>query len=401
MIAKLKGVVERLNKLVLEERQQLDKLKAENREFDATEKDAYEKRAADIDQLEAERESLVALESRDKRNRELQERLDSLHTEPERPGGGPDPAAQEQRAAFINYVKRGERRGLIVSDDSKGGLFAPKDFRNELLKGIVEITPVRQFARVVPTSKTAVQWPKRTGQFAAQWSGEEETQTESTGSAFGLEEIPTHKLRAMVEMSSEMLEDESFDLEGFMRDEAMEQFALAEGTGFVSGNGVKKPFGFAADAAITNTKSGTNGDFDADDLIDVIYDLPDLYLQNSVIFLSRKTLKKIRKLKANNEYIWTAADFKSNDITKGMAPTILGRPYVTSQQMQDTGTAGNVSVVVGDLKRGYIIADRVDISILRDVYTKAGDDVVRMWFRKRTGGQVVMAEAIRRLEESA
>lgn len=401
MIAKLKGVVERLNKLVLEERQQLDKLKAENREFDATEKDAYEKRAADIDKLEAERESLVSLENRDKRNRELQERLDGLRTEPERAGGGSDQASQEQRAALMSYIKSGERRGLVVSEDSKGGYLAPKDFRAELLKGITELTPIRQYARVVPTTRSTVQWPKRTGQFSAQWSGEEETQSESTGLAFGLEEIPTHKLRALVELTTEMIEDSAFDVEQFILGEGAEQFALAESIAGVTGNGVKKLFGFAVDPAITNIKSGSNGDFDADDLIDLVYDLPETYLNNSVMFMSRKSLKKVRKLKANNEYIWTAADFKSNDITKGMAPTILGRPYVTSQQMADTGTAGAVSVVVGDLKRGYIIVDRVDVSILRDVYSKASDDVVRVWMRKRVGGQVVMAEAIRRLEESA
>jgi HK97 family phage major capsid protein len=70
-------------------------------------------------------------------------------------------------------------------------------------------------------------------------------------------------------------------------------------------------------------------------------------------------------------------------------------------EMQDTGTTGNVSVIVGDFRRGYLITDHVALQVLRDPYTQASSDLIRYWARRRVGGQVRLAEAIRRLEESA
>ena len=52
-------------------------------------------------------------------------------------------------------------------------------------------------------------------------------------------------------------------------------------------------------------------------------------------------------------------------------------------------------IAVGDFRRGYVIVDRLAISMLRDPYTQATMGKVRFIARKRVGGQVVLSEAIR------
>jgi len=57
--------------------------------------------------------------------------------------------------------------------------------------------------------------------------------------------------------------------------------------------------------------------------------------------------------------------------------------------------------VAGDFQKAYIIVDRIAIAILRDPYTQAATNSVRFHARKRVGGQVVMPEAIYKLEIAA
>ena len=58
-------------------------------------------------------------------------------------------------------------------------------------------------------------------------------------------------------------------------------------------------------------------------------------------------------------------------------------------------------VAFGDFSRGYMIVDRVGLAVLRDPFTQATSGNVRYYARKRVGGQVVLAEAIRTQTVSA
>ena len=57
-------------------------------------------------------------------------------------------------------------------------------------------------------------------------------------------------------------------------------------------------------------------------------------------------------------------------------------------------------IMFGDVRRAYTIVDRVNLSILRDPFTQATNGNVRFIARRRVGGQVVLAEAIRKLKVS-
>lgn len=308
----------------------------------------------------------------------------------------------EARAAWQRYLIDGVvERGLIKGDDAKGGFLAPKEFVQEMIEGITEWSPIRRLARVIQTSFTSVMMPKRTGQFAAVWTSEAGTRSETTGLTFGMEELPTHEFYALVDVSQQLLEDSVFNVEAYLRKEMMEQFAVAEAAAFMTGTGVGKPWGVVSDTAITDTNSGSNGDFDADDLIDLLYSLKQGYVNNATWMFNYTTLRKIRKLKSNNEYIWSPAATYPNNIVNGLAGTILGQPFLLAPEMANTGTTGNVSVICGDFRSGYLIVDRVQMQIMRDPYTQSTSGNIRFIARKRVGGQVVLAEAINRLKESA
>ncbi len=309
--------------------------------------------------------------------------------------------------AFAGFLRKGtermavdEMKALTVANDTTGGFLAPPEYVREIIKGEIEISPIRTVARVRQTGNRAVQVPKRTGQFAAQWTGEVETRSETAGLTYGLEELPTHELYALVDISQQDLEDAEFNLEEELGQEFAEQFALAEAAAFVNGNGVKRPAGFMDDTAVASDNSGSaaaiaDATGQANGLIDQFHNLKTAYARAGVWLLNRRTLGAVRKLKdANDNYVWQPG------LASGIPATILGAPYVETPDMPDEA-ANAFPIAFGDWRRAYLIVDRIAMSVLRDPFTQATSGSVRFIARRRVGGQVVLAEAIRKLKCSA
>lgn len=293
-----------------------------------------------------------------------------------------------------------EHKALSVGTDTTAGYLAPTEYVREIIKGVTELSPARAVVRVRQTANKAIQIPKRTGQFAAQWVAEAGTKTETTGLTYGLEELPCHELYALIDISNQMLEDSAFDMEAEVRMEASEQFAVAEGTAVVSGSGVGKPEGFMTNASVAETNSGSaatiaDADGQANGMITLFHAIKTAYSRDAAWALNRTTLGSVRKLKdADKNYIWMPG------LANGIPNSILGAPYVEMPDMPNEG-ANLYPVAFGDFRRAYTLVDRIVMEMLRDPYTQATAGNVRYVFRRRLGGQVVLAEAIRKLKCSA
>ena len=293
-----------------------------------------------------------------------------------------------------------EYKAMSVGNDTTGGYLAPMEYVREIIKGVTEISPVRSLVRVRSTASKAIQIPKRTGQFAAQWVAEQGTRSETDGLRYGMWEIPTHEMYALIDISEQNLEDSAFNMESEISFEASEQFALAEGTAVVAGNGVGKPEGWMTAAGVGETNSGsatTIADFDgqANGLLTLKHAIKTAYTRNASWALNRTTLGSVRKLKdAQKGYIWTPG------IALGKPNTIDGDPYVEVPDMPSEG-AGTFPIAYGDFAKAYTLVDRIQMSMLRDPYTQATAGNVRFIFRRRLGGQVVLAEAFRKLKCAA
>lgn len=332
----------------------------------------------------------------------LNGRIDELEVKMKRPAQAPGTSGplSEAKAAFLTFARKGaealtpeQRKSLIRGDDTQGGYLASPEITQEIIKGITEFSPVRRFARVRTTSAKSIQVRKRTASFAAQWTSERGTRSETTGLAYGMEELPAHEMYALVDISLSDLEDSDFDLEAELRSEFEEQFGVAEGTAFVTGNSVGKPEGIMSNDSIGEVVSGAAATITGDGVVALYYELMDAYAQNASWMAKRSTLKAIRQLKDGmGNYLW------SPGLAGGIPATILDRPYAEAADMPAIA-ANAYPLVFGDLRRAYVIADRVRIEVQRDPYTQPG--FVRFHARKRVGGQVVLAEAIKKLKIAA
>ncbi|MFL7901567.1 phage major capsid protein [Azospirillum argentinense] len=295
--------------------------------------------------------------------------------------------SEDQRRALSDT--QAEYKSLNVSNDTAGGYLAPIEYVREIIKGVTEVTPFRAAARVRQTVNKSIQLPRRTGQFAATWTAEQGTRSETTGLAYGMDEMPTHEMYALIDISQQMLEDGAFDMESEIRMEAEEQFSVAEGSAFISGSGVGKPQGILSNTSVGTVNSGSSSALTADGLISLFYGIKTAYARNGIWMMNRGTIAAIRKLKdSQNQYLWQPG------LAGGVPNTILGASYVEAPDMPDVAS-GAKPIAFGDFRRGYTICDRIAMEMLRDPYTQATSGNIRFIFRRRVGGQVTLAEAFK------
>ena len=300
---------------------------------------------------------------------------------------------QDQQKALHDVAN--EYKSLSVSNDTTGGYLAPSEYVRDIIKTVTEISPARQLARIRTTGAKSILLPKRTGQFAAVWVAEQGTRSETTGLNWGMLEIFTHEMYALIEISEQNLEDSAFNLAGEISFEATEQFAVAEGAAFVSGTGIGKPEGFMTNSGVSSVNSGSAALITADSLFTAKHTLKTAYTRNANWVLNRTTLGAVRKLKdGNGDYLWQSG------LASGKPNTLDGDPYVEVPDMPSEG-ANTYPIAYGDFQRAYTLVDRVAMSMLRDPYTQATSGNIRFLFRRRLGGMVVQPEAIVKIKCSA
>jgi len=351
---------------------------------------------ADLDRFETVNQKLVAAEAK---SQQMSEALASIETMLKRP------TAQVKHddvdfavKAWDKWLRKGdqgldemEQKALTVGTAATAGNLAPAEYVEEIIKIIEEFSPVRSVARVRQTSNKEIEVPQKTANFAAAWTAEGGTRTETTGYTTSLNTIPTHELYALVDISSQLLEDSAFDMEAEMNLEFAEQFAKAEGAAFISGNGTNKPTGITNGSTVGSTAAAAAAALATDDLINLMHDIKTPYMSGATFMFNRQTLGEIRKLKDTaGQYIFQTG-FSGQ---AGVPNSILGSPYVEAPDVADIA-ADAKSVIYGDFRRGYMIVDRISLSVLRDPYSQASSGNVRYIARRRVGGEVVLAEAMR------
>lgn len=351
---------------------------------------------ADLDRFESVNQKLQQAEAK---SEAMAQQLANVETLLKRPANHMETAEIDSKTAIWDkWLRKGdealdevEKKALTVGTAATAGNLAPEEYINEIIKIVEEISPVRSLARVRQTTNKEIEVPQKTANFAAAWTAEGGSRTETTGYTTALNTIPTHEHYALVDISSQLLEDAAFDMEAEMNLEFAEQFAKAEGTAFISGNGTNKPTGLTNGSTIASTAAAAAAAIATDDLINLMHDVKTPYMGGSTFLFNRQTLGEIRKLKDTaGQYIFQTG-FSGQ---AGVPNTILGQPYVECPDVADIAASAK-SVIYGDFRRGYMIVDRLSMQVLRDPFSQAASGNVRYIARRRVGGEVVLAEAMR------
>lgn len=208
----------------------------------------------------------------------------------------------------------------------------------------------------------------------------------STQAVLGQEELTLKKLGAIVTMTSELLEDTEIDFVAFIASRIAEGFARAEDLAFFNGDGTSTYGGFtgllrASDVNEVILAGTTFASMDADDLIDMIDDVPAGALANAKFYMHRTIMSIVRKLREGSgtgQYIY-------QPISQQGPATLWGYPVVLVEAMPDSGdTAADTSFVLfGDLRKacifgykGGIKAARFNAGVVRNVAGNADINLI-------------------------
>ena len=109
--------------------------------------------------------------------------------------------------------------------------------------------------------------------------------------------------------------------------------------------------------------------------------------------MNSKTAGILRKLKdADGRFLWT------DGLAAGTPAMLLGYRVVIAEDMPDVA-ANSMSVLFGDFSKGYTIAERPDMRILRDPFSAKPH--VLFYATKRVGGDVSDFAALKALKFAA
>ena len=324
-------------------------------------------------------------------------------------GGAKDPA----RTAFVNgYLRTGrdtEIKSLSGATPADGGYAVPREIDAMIARLMANISPIRAIATVVQTGSAGYRKLVSTSGVASGWVAETAGRPATDTPTFAEIAPPTGELYANPAASQAMLDDAAFDVEAWLADEITREFARAEGSAFITGNGTNRPQGFlAVPTASTNdgarafgtiqyVAAGAAGNFAAatpeNRIIDLVHALKPAYRQGAAFVMNSATLARIRKFKTTDgQFLWQPG------MSEGQAATLLGYPVVEAEDMPDIA-ADSLSIAFGNFREGYLIAERSATTILRDPFTNK--PFVHFYATKRVGGQVMNSEAIKVMKFSA
>lgn len=322
--------------------------------------------------------------------------------------------------AFEAYLcKRGgpgslgptDYKTLTEGTDSAGGFVVPPDFQAMIIKKTMTRVAVRANAFISTTSRDSQQWPKInystddnfTSGIRLTWTGEAPataTTHRVTDPVVGMYTVPVHTAMASIPLSNDLLEDQAVDVAGISSDLFAEAFSLGEDNVFINGTGAGQPMGLIMeiDGNGPASQAGTGSNtFTGDDLIKLFYKVPVQYRAQGKWLMNSPAMQVAELLKdSQGRYLVTSILQASLATTQ--IDVLKGKPIVIDEFMPAV-TTNNFPVVYGDLS-GYMVLDRVGLSIqkLQEVYAEL--NVTLLLGRKRVGGYCIRPWQLKALKIS-
>lgn len=326
------------------------------------------------------------------------------------------------RQEFKNYMKSGGRNleeiaMKAMTESGYGGVLVPIEWgqlitnppMKTVLAGQVNNLTTTVLTQRFPRIKTSnVKYPA--SPVVVTWGGEQPTLTEQ-GANLQTDnvDINVREVWAYGDFSISLLEDNAYGISNYIPQIFTDTLAVDLDGKIISGTGDSgsQPWGFTESGVVptqTATTTGASAAIKTDDLINLMIKLPQQYRANGVWLMNSNTFGAIAKLTdTSGKYVFmppfgamTGSPMGGSEWSTG---TILGRPYIISENMPDIGQ-GNVSVYFGWYERAYIMLNRVGptVRVLDQPKFTVGN--YQYALRARKGGRVVQPNAIAGLKHT-
>jgi len=291
-----------------------------------------------------------------------------------------------------------EQRVLSKATAGAGANLVPTDFYNQIINILRFMGPINELANTITTdSGETIQVPAVTSHGIATWTAENAAYTASD-EVFGQVSLNAFKAGRTVIVSEELLTDAAFGLDGYLAQELGESIGVLEETAYAVGDGSGKPLGIAhASSGVTVSQAavGNSTSFTYSALVNFIYALPYQYRRNAQWIFSDTAAKNFYTMvDGQSRPLWSV------NVALTGPDTFLGYPIYTSPDLAAMAASAK-SGIFGDIRRGYMIRRVNGFSLQRqnELYSNNGQIGFRGF--ERVDGRVVLADALRVLQNSA
>lgn len=373
----------------------------------------------------------------------MRDRLEGMEAVADRPRAGSATSYtredNEHKSVFLEWLRKPndprregrlseaqhelQKKDVTIGSSPGGGYGLPKEINNLIETRVRQLNPFRGLVDVISCNTNDFHSLVSMGDGSSGWVAE--TATRSATAAPTLRDVAPFfgEQYALPTASNWSLADLFFDVQSWLVNDVSADFAASEATAIISGTGTAQPKGlltvaptavadnaspmraqdvieFFAMSSSTNTSPLTNLSIDA--LIDLVGRVRERYLMEAdrvAWCMHRTTVARLRKLKGVGSGLFLWEPDVSNGAPGGTAgrPMLLGYPVITCDAMP-VSALNALPVLFGNWRRGYLLADRVGMSIIVDQVTTPGQ--TRFYVSRRLGGRIKNNDALKALKVS-
>jgi HK97 family phage major capsid protein len=230
--------------------------------------------------------------------------------------------------------------------------------------------------------------------------------------SFAERSITFGRLVAKPAASQTLIADSAINLEQWLADEIYVGFAERETEAFVKGRNTTTPSpkGFLrstiaaqsdslAAESIGYIASGVNKGFPTSDsekhnkLLEIVYSLKAGNRVNGRWLMNKTTISAIRRWKDESDNLLWQPPSRAGEPARLLDYPVIEIEDMPSKDTMESSTNFAYPIAFGDWGRGYLIADRLDMRVLRDPYSNKPNIV--FYTTKTIGGGVVDYSAIK------
>lgn len=311
---------------------------------------------------------------------------------------------------FARLTGTGKGREQLASPyiDRDGGYITAHEVRNEIIGHLRDRRHIRSRARVIPTNAGSVSFPTFKVRISLKKTRAHKGKVDGSAAAtirdiLGKTEFTPYGRMETIYIPEELMEDQTFDLLGFLSEEiAMEAFDDEEGL-FLNGTAVNEPYGVlkAPIPGVAHTGSGTgNADFLPEDIKTLPFEVREVFRTSGSFMANRAFYKAVTVMRTEEGGAGTGQFLFQPGLRAGDPPTLVGYEAMESEFFPDhiggTGgasqAAGDPIVLFGDWRQ-YWIVDRLTLQIKVLDQPKAEEGQIGFRYRKRLDGAPVRLES--------
>ncbi len=287
-------------------------------------------------------------------------------------------------------------------EPASGGSLVPEAFRAELLSLSLEASVVRPRARIVPMETSRVIYPyiddtshatNVFGGVQGYWTPESGTMTD-VAATFGRLALEAWKLTAFANVPNELIADSAVSFEAFIRSTFPQALAYFADVAFLTGNGAGQPLGILTDANAARVsvakESGQAADTIVWENIVKMYSrmLPQS-LGSAVWVVSPDVFPELATMALSvgtgGGPVWL------NNGVGGPPATILGRPVVISEKVENLGDKGDINFIDFNY---YLVGDRQAMTVSSSEHYRFQNGETSFKFVERLDGRPWLQSAL-------